>query len=438
MRREIVEYFTYLTGLPPTEDQKKVLLNFVDMGIHRFLISAGRQSGKTLTTAVAICWWMFESGEIVNILLLSAQDNILYLHIRDIFLKHPELEELLSDASKLSPLLIPLHGFELKNGCKVFVRGVTERNIRGIPADIVIIDEASLVPTNSIMTALGNITGRISKIVLLSTPDEQGKSIFNKWVLNAEKDGWVLCQWSAEDLPWHDVTIEAMKKKEMSDALYAVDVLGRPPNKAERAYFTLKNLEEGAKIVVSREPNRQGGAKSLVEIGIDPAANKQDGGFNFIVTEKLGSRRNVLYVQHHDIMTNEENLAELRRLVNIYRPTVIKMDSRPKEFKEYFKRAMSNIKFVDAALSEEVKDEEGNATWTTVKEQMLGQLQRHIKMGTIEIPNCFVDLIIQLRRYRKGMFHGDDLVDALALSIYEPVLAWGTGSYGKVYFPKQK
>jgi len=88
----IVKYFTYLTGLIPTEDEKKLLIAFTKMDINKIIISAGRQSGKTLTTAVAILWWIFESGRKVKILLLSAQDNILYYHIREIFKNHPEFE----------------------------------------------------------------------------------------------------------------------------------------------------------------------------------------------------------------------------------------------------------------------------------------------------------------------------------------------------------
>jgi hypothetical protein len=89
----IEDYFEYLTGLKPTKDQAELLKTLTDMDNKKIIISAGRQSGKTLTCAVAVLWYVFEYDKPIKVLLISAQENILYFHIREIFKKHPEFTE---------------------------------------------------------------------------------------------------------------------------------------------------------------------------------------------------------------------------------------------------------------------------------------------------------------------------------------------------------
>ena len=54
------------------------------------------------------------------------------------------------------------------------------------------------------------------------------------------------------------------------------------------------------------------------------------------------------------------------------------------------------------------------------KDAMLSQLQSKIRQHALEIPANEVLLVEQLRKYRRGKRTGDDLVDALAFSCYEP------------------
>ena len=405
----IVEYFSFLTGLTPTESQKEVLRNFNDSDIHKLIISAGRQSGKTLTTACAVLWWLFESGQKVNILLLSAQDNILYYHLREIFRNHPELEGELSEISKLAKNLIPLHGFELKNGNKVFVKGITERNIRGIPSDLVIIDEACEVPNPSILTSLGNITGKISKIVLLSTP-HVNTSLFVKWATEP-KSGFKVCQWSAEGLSWHDPTIEATKKREMASSVYAVEVLGRPATLAERAFFPNKDI---TKCIVPCEPTREGAGKSTVEVGIDFGYGSPNVTC-FTATERLYSKRKVLYIK----TWRDFNAAEIAQLLEQYKPNLVKADSMPAEFRGRIEQHTKvKLIYVEAKVH---------------KDAMLTQMQRRVRLHELIIPDIFVDLIKELERYKKGKRAGDNRVDSLCLSCYEPASGWNLRTVAKVY-----
>jgi hypothetical protein len=55
---------------------------------------------------------------------------------------------------------------------------------------------------------------------------------------------------------------------------------------------------------------------------------------------------------------------------------------------------------------------------------MLGQLQRKLREHNLILPNTIElmpTMVKQLKKYSRGMSVGDDFVDALALSCYEPI-----------------
>src|SRR5271157_4903945 len=150
----IVDKFKEWTGLTPTEDQKKLLREAITKKYHKILISAGRQSGKTLCSAVIVLYLVFCYDIPLKILLISAQDNMIYFHMRNIFRKFPELQNLLTDKSKLGPELVPIHGFETLKGAIVNVKNATDKAVMGFPADVVVIDEACKVSNQVMITAM--------------------------------------------------------------------------------------------------------------------------------------------------------------------------------------------------------------------------------------------------------------------------------------------
>jgi len=228
---KIVRYFRHLTGLEPTKDQKRLLK--AAMKDPRILISAGRQSGKTIVVAVLVMWWMFESKlRPLRILLVSAQDNIVYYYVKRFFDAHPDMADDVIQKGRV--YAVPQYGFSVLEGSELFVRGASERNIRGVPADIVIIDEACSVYDDSILTAMGNLSGTVSKFILLSTPHKL-ESLFAKWLREPQVHSFSVYQWSTEGLSWHTEDLMAVKRVEYSAARYAIEVLGRLPTSKELA-----------------------------------------------------------------------------------------------------------------------------------------------------------------------------------------------------------
>jgi len=422
----IIEFFKYLTKLEPTPDQCKFLLDCVDIDIHKLLISAGRQSGKTLCSAIAVLWYVFEYDKPIKIILISAQQNILYLHMLDIFRKcgDARFKNIKQGGQILEETpwnIVPLKGFTTQRGTIVYVRGSTDKQIRGIPADIVVLDECCEIKNDIILTSMGNITGPISKFIVLSTPHVD-TSLFVKWATTPE-DKFKIHLWNSEGLPWHSKVIDDTKKKEYSREKYAVEMLGRPPTKAERAFFPSKHIE---KCVLPVEPIREGGPHSRLEIGID-------WGFEaptfLIVTERIGTtQRKILFTKKWTGKPIETIGPEILNIIADFKPYLVKADSKPPEYKQWFENhARHVVIFIDCALGH--------------KEQMLGQLQRMIREHRLIIPQTLpnvVDIIMALRKYRRKMIKGDDPVDALSLSIYEPSSPLEGGSYGRVYFPENK
>ena len=115
--KRILDFFREMTGLEPTDNQADLLHKAVTIkeqahiSYNNILITAGFQSGKTLCSAIIALWFLFEYGKEVRpikIILVSAQDSILYFHMREVFKKHPELVKELTEASQLGANLIPM------------------------------------------------------------------------------------------------------------------------------------------------------------------------------------------------------------------------------------------------------------------------------------------------------------------------------------------
>lgn len=390
----IIDFFTKVTGLTPTPEQKALLKALTDPTIFKIIVSAGRQTGKTLTCAVAALWWALEYKIPVRVLLISAQDNWLYDHVRTIFnANREEFAKQIVQEGTFS--LVPIKGFETKRGSKCHVRGCTEKNIRGIGADIVFLDETAEMTDGTITTALGNLSGPISKIVLISTP-HVSSSMFVKIASNPKKLGFKLFTWSSEKCPWHSKTLLATKKKMLTKSKYACDVLGRPPTKAERAFFPPKHI------------------KKCIVTGVMPLGGIREGGLDFgsvvgknvlTISEKNGNRRKVLFQKHYR-KPLEEELDSIIETLRRYKCVIVKADSKPIEYQRIVGKKLGDIPviYIDARFH---------------KDKLLGQLQRHIMKHTIEIDSSQIQLILELHKYRRGKRSGDDRVDSLALSCYE-------------------
>ena len=202
--RPIIAFFRDMTGLEPTKEQADFLHKAINKKFPQQLISAGRQSGKSLCVAVVLMWYLFEFKTVIHIQIISAQRQYVYFHMVEVFKKHPELMKELTERSLMGKDVIPIEGFTLKKGSMLQLAQATLKSVMGFPADIIVIDEACQVPNDVIKYALGCLTGENAKFILLSTPDID-TSLFVEW-LNNPKSGFKIFTWSGdkEHCPWHN------------------------------------------------------------------------------------------------------------------------------------------------------------------------------------------------------------------------------------------
>jgi len=392
--QDIIEYFKKRTGFKPTPEQVELLNFLVDNSIKNGMVSCGRGFSKTLCSAIAFLWYAEKSLEEypLNLMIVSPQDTM-YSYVNDYFNSPALLENRIKKGVYTE---VPVEGFELKNGTKAFTKPATGK-VRSNRADILFIDEAADVPEAVIKSAMQCLRGSINRLILVSTPHKKG--YFNDRALEPEKFGYQMKRFSSETCPWLTQTIER-DKHELSKAEYAIEVEGRPPTKKERSFFSSPHITS----CTHPEILKNGGPKSKIEIGIDfafsPCATA------LMVIERLGVKTRILYLKQWKKTSREIMVPEIEKLCEKWGPDVIKADSMPLEYKQFFTaNSTLKIEWVSSRV---------------YKTEMLTQLQRKIREHNLEIPENRKDLIMQLRRYRLGeTTRNDDLVDALAFANLE-------------------
>lgn len=398
-REEIVDYFKRITRLVPTKEQVDVLNNLADTDIKNLCLCCGRGFSKTMLSAVATLWfadvYSDAIGRPLEILLVSSQERM-YTHLENFFRDNVDLKQKLVQTGVV--FVLPRNGFQLKNLSVINTSLATQHSIRGNRADVIFVDEACLIKDQIYHDSiLPCSTGDIAKVVILSTPSNP-KGFFIDIVDSPKKHNFVLKSYTSEVCPWQVVS-NARLKKELSPHAYATEVLARPPTKSERAYFSSVDIDT---CIIPCEPNREGKEYSRLEAGIDFGYGKPNV-TALLITEKLGSKRKIIYLK----TWKSFNAEELGDLINSFKPAFVKADSMPKEFiKNLQPYCKQKIYPIDAKIH---------------KDWMLEQLQSRVRLHQLVIPHSyFVELVQELKRYHKGKRAGDNRVDSLALSCYEP------------------
>lgn len=393
---EIIEFFKKVTGLTPTKDQEEFLKALVDPARPKIAASCGRQTGKSLCAAVSVLWWVFEHPEKIDVLLMSAMDSYVYDHIEQLFHKNPDLlaEIVVEGVSGL----VPLRGFATKKGSRVHVRGSTSKQVRGLGADIEVVDEAEEIPDVLLTTALGNLRGELSRCAWLGTSHKEG--LFTRVIRQPKRFGFHGFTWSAENCSWHSPELLKTKKAMMSHQQYKVEVLGQVLSAEDRALFPSKHIDKCIFETVDKENSPHSQIEAGVDWGFDPCRTV------LCITERIFNRRRVLFIDEWARKPIEEIAPEMAKIIEEHGAALVKADAQPSDYKHKLdKFTQIPIYYIESKMH---------------KDAMLSQLQRKIRQHTLEIPLKYFKLIEQLRKYRRGKRTGDDLVDALAFSCYEP------------------
>jgi hypothetical protein len=404
---DILQFFTRVTKLVPTEKQKELLLalgNLDDKTLRKILISAGRQTGKSLCCAVAAVYLTIKNK--LPVLIASAKENYIYGHIVKIFADNPELHHFVLTQGVNE--VVPKDGYKLKNGSELILLTSTEKGLRGASGRIMFLDEPELMDEQTIITALGNLSGD-TKLILLGTPSSK-YSKFNEILKNPQKYGFTLFTWSELDCGWQKDLED--KKKLMSEDQWRREVLGLLSEPDIKLLWDAEIIDR----CIQNQVLTEGGIRYA---GIDAGGTGREDRdrFALVIVEKMGKYKfKVLYYKTWNFETLGKVREEVPMLLKLYNVRQVRMDSLP-------------MFWTDIITELYGKDKVFPVTFKAYKEEMMGQLTHVIQSQGLSVSVECEDLIQQMKSFKKqGRPHYDDLVDGLMLATYQ----------NDVLFPEKK
>jgi len=412
-------------------EQIEMFKDLLDFKIKSQALSCGRGFGKTMLAGCAALYFADEYsrkiGKKVTVLLISAQKQI-YDRIDEFFTYDKTLKPRLRiQPSATSGYEIPRERFEFADTKSVVYNCLpTIKQIEGIRADVIIFDEAQDILQSIYEKAIGCLkVDVIGKLIIIGTPYWEGKG--SNWfidiVSNPKKHGFKLSQFSSEICRWNDVD---RWKQVWSEARIEAELRGNPPRSEQRAFFASTHLNKN---IIETDPIRQGGVNSKLEVGIDWGYEKTV----YTLIERIGITCNILYQKVWENTSIEILVPEIVKLLGEHKPLLVKADSLPIEYRgKVDKYTRIPIYYIDCAKRETTSE----GKLISAKEHMMGQLQKKNREHHLIISQIFVDLIMELRKYKPNMDRGDDRVDSLALANYEPSEPLRVTPIGRLIFPK--
>ena len=398
----IVEYFEQITGFKAIKQQKELLLALTNDEIKKLIVTAGRGFSKSLCTSIAILWYSekaIQKDKPIKLMIVSPQDTM-FQYVEKYFGKS---EALMKHRLKRGVYTeVPIEGFQLlrypETDSKevlvdVFTKPATNK-VRGNRANILFLDETADINEAIIKSAMGCLTGKLNRLVLISTCHKSG--YFTTRAMNPKKYDYTVLQFNAEKCPWLKQTV-SRAKVELTKAEYAMEVLGRAPTKEERGTYPHKNIQ---KCIVDDVVSEGG----MIEAGLDFAYSPCK--TVLYLTERNGIRRKDIFHKSWSKKPIETIAPEIAEILEKHNAVIVKADAHPREYKGHVeKHTKTPIFYIEFNMT---------------KEAMIGQFKRRLLQKQIEIQQKSVDTIKQLRYHRRNLRTGDDIHDALILSCYEP------------------
>lgn len=426
-------------------EQADMLKDLIDLHYPYHALSCGRGFGKTMCAGLTGLYfadvYSNKIGKPLTVLVVSSQEA-LYRNIGTFFEMNKSLRPRLK-IQPVGPRELPASGaFQfLDNNSMLINRLATIKAVEGIRADVVILDETQDIETSVILKAFGCLKRDIlGKLIPIGTPFTETKGRVGKvnWFIELVKNpkGFIegkkfhLSQYPSNLCSWNDVSLW---KSAWGLVRFDAECLGIVTPVEDKPTF---NNIDACCYDIDAVP--EGGVNSRREAGID-CGEKHTA---YILTERIGTvKRKILSIEIWDDRYIQDIAPEIASLINLHNPTPTKIDSKQgkyspsykKEIKKYTQKLMIAV---DASLRDKVIDDKGQENLVTIKSNMMGQLIKKIREGNLIIPMRLknADLLVkQLKIYNPKRGRDDDLVDALALSCYEPSVPFNSGTGGRVY-----
>lgn len=233
--RRDVRAFADMIGQPLTEPQAEALR--LDKRIT--VVVAPRQSGKSRTLATLALWRAFRQGEVRVLIVSSGEDAArrLLAEVRRIATGTPLLRGSVTDET--TSLVT------LSNGSEIRSVPASERQVRGWTVDLLLVDEAAMVPDGLLLSAAFPTTAARpdARIVLASSAGSASGAFFDHAVRGeAGSDHVKTVRWSLADAPWISPSMVEAARESMSPLAFAAEYEGRFAGSAD-AVFTRAQLD---------------------------------------------------------------------------------------------------------------------------------------------------------------------------------------------------
>lgn len=425
-------------------EQADMLKDLIDLHFPYHAISCGRGFGKTMSAGCAGLYfaddYSTKIGKPLTVLIVSSQEA-LYRNIGTFF----EMDSSLRPRLKIQPVgprELPASGaFQfLDNHSMVIHRLATIKAVEGIRADVIIIDETQDIDTSVILKAFGCLkTDILGKLIVIGTPFTETKGRVGKvnWFIELVKNPkkfiegkpFHLSQYPSNLCSWNDVSLW---KAAWGNVRFDAECLGIvTPTEDKPTFITVDSC------CYDSDGVPEGGENSRREVGIDCG----EGRTVYVLTERIGTvKRKVLYIEIWENRKIQDIAPEIAGLINLHNPSLTKIDSKQGNFTPSYKREIKQytqklMVAVDASLKDKVLSPTGEENLMTIKANMIGQLIKKIREANLIIPMRikYADLLVkELRIYNPKKGKNDDIVDALALSCYEPTVPFNSGTGGRI------
>jgi Terminase large subunit, T4likevirus-type, N-terminal len=217
--RKDLSYFAEMVGWPLTDWQAASLRLLTWMTV----VLGARQCGKSRALAVLASWQAFRRPRQRILIVSSAEDSALEIlaDVRDIC-SHPALADSVFDEYKSR--------LTLANGSVIRSVPSTSRAIRGKRANLLILDEASLID-NDVLGAAAIPTTMAqagAKIVVAGTA-WMAQGLFYQWLqegINGTNPGIAAFTWKLTDCPWVSAEVVEQARRALPGPQFRAEYLG--------------------------------------------------------------------------------------------------------------------------------------------------------------------------------------------------------------------
>jgi hypothetical protein len=232
--RDDFAVFARVAGVNPADFQLR------SFGLEKFVtaVVASRQLGKSLCLALLGLWWAFREPEQHVLLLAPSEEGSrrLLRTVRDLATASPLLRSSVVDETTGT--------LTLSNGSVLRALAASERSARGWSANLLLVDEAQLVPDELISAVLPVVSAREgSRVVMVGSASVASGAFYNHCAMGeAGSEHVASYRWVArvaggeDDAPWLRPEVVAAARDSMSPTRFNAEFMAQFQSGADAAF----------------------------------------------------------------------------------------------------------------------------------------------------------------------------------------------------------